>query len=195
MSEFCPVFWPEDSTPENLKDCCECGLDQHGTRMVWGEGSPEAPIMILLDNPGAREDREHKPFVCGTRQTLQQAVHEVGLTVDDLYVTYVLKRKPTRAYDKDQTRQTCMNHFKQQLQLHKPKFIICLGNIAVQSFFQNPELDVKSLRGNFHDVHGYQTTVAYHPLAVRRRPNLWSLFLEDWKLVADQFYRFKHADL
>lgn len=116
MPDFCASLWTEDSTPEHQNNCSECGLDKHGSRMVWGEGNPEAPIMILLDNPGAREDRENKPFVCGTRQTLQQAVNQVGLTVDDVYVTYILKRKPTRAYDKEQTRQVCMNHLKQQLQ-------------------------------------------------------------------------------
>lgn len=189
MSDFCASLWLEESTPENQKNCSECGLEQHGSRMVWGEGNPEAPIMILLDNPGSREDRDQKPFVCGTRQTLQQAAYQVGLSVDDLYVTYVLKRKPTRAYDKEQTRQICMNHLKQQLQSKQPKLIFCLGNIAVQSFFQSTETDVKSLRGKLHHVHGYQTTVAYHPLAVRRRPNLWPLFLEDWKLVAEQYFQ------
>lgn len=189
MPDFCASLWPEESTPENLKDCSECGLDKHGSRMIWGEGNPEAPIMILLDNPGAREDRENKPFICGTRQTLQQATHQVGLKVDDIYVTYVLKRKPTQAYNKEQARQICMNHLKQQLQSKKPRFIVCLGNIAVQSFFQNPEIDVKSLRGKIHDINGYRTTVAYHPLAVRRRPNLWPFFLEDWKLVAEHYFK------
>lgn len=187
MSDFCVSLWPEEATPENLLNCSECGLDKHGSRMIWGEGNPEAPILIILDNPGAREDRGNQPFVCGTRQTLQQAVHQVGLKVADIYVTYVLKRKPTKSYDKEQTRQVCMHHLKQQLQTKHPQFVVCLGNVAVQSFFQNPELDVKSLRGKFHDVNGYQTTTAYHPLAVRRRPNLWSLFLEDWKLVAERY--------
>ena len=93
MTDFCASLWPEETTPENLLNCSECGLDKHGSRMIWGEGSPEAPILILLDNPGAREDRENQPFVCGTRQTLQQAAFQVGLKVDDLYVTYVLKKK------------------------------------------------------------------------------------------------------
>lgn len=35
--------------------------------------------MILLDNPGAREDRERNSFICGTRQTLQKAAYEAGL--------------------------------------------------------------------------------------------------------------------
>jgi uracil-DNA glycosylase len=82
-----------------------------------------------------------------------------------------------------------MNHLEQQLQSKKPQFIICLGNIAVQSFFQNSEANVKSLRGKLHHVHGYKTTVAYHPLAIRRRPNLWPAFLEDWKLLADCYFK------
>jgi uracil-DNA glycosylase len=187
LSNFCPSLWPEEPTPDYLKDCSDCGLDKHRTRMVWGEGNPEAPIMILLDNPGAREDRDHNPIVCGTRQTLQQAAHEVGFTTSDLYVTYILKRRPVRAYDKEETRNICMGHLRQQLEAKQPKYILCLGNIAVQSFFQNQEAEVKALRGKIHMVHGYQTTVAYHPLAVRRRPNLWNLFLEDWKLLAKEF--------
>ncbi|MFB9986850.1 uracil-DNA glycosylase [Bacillus benzoevorans] len=188
MPDFCAALWPEEQTPENLINCSECGLNKHGSRMIWGEGNPDAPIMILLDNPGAREDRENKPFICGTRQTLQQAVHQVGLSVDDLFVTYVLKRKPTRSYDKDKTRQICMNHLNQQLKSKQPQLMVCLGNIAVQSFFQNSEAEVKLLRGKIHMINGLQTTVAYHPLAVRRRPNLWPVFLEDWKLAADHYF-------
>lgn len=192
LSDFCPIEWREEPTPPAQIDCQDCGLAKHGTRMVWGEGNPDAPIMIILDNPGAREDREGNPFVCGTRQTLQKALHEVGLSPSNLYVTFILKRKPTRAYDKEQTRATCMHkHLLKQLQEQKPSYIICLGNVAVQSFFENYEADVKSLRGKWHAVRGYQTTVAYHPLAVRRRPNLWKLFIEDLAFVSARFQTFK----
>jgi len=189
MSEFCPVIWPEEPIPADQKNCQDCGLYQHGSRMIWGEGNPKAPIMIILDNPGAREDRDGNSFVCGTRQTLQRAAYEVNLTKDDLYITYILKRKPTRAYEKEQTRHICMKHLKEQLKEKHPTLIFCMGNVAVQSFFKTDKVDVKSLRGTWHDVHGVPTTVAYHPLAVRRRPNLWSYFLEDWKLVAERFYK------
>ncbi len=152
--------------------------------MVWGEGNPEAPIMIILDNPGAREDREGNPMVCGTRQTLQRAIHEAGLEKEQFYVTYILKRRPVRKYDKEQTRDICMHrHLDKQLKKHRPKLIVCLGNVAVQTFFGDPEAEVKGMRGNWHEVKGYETAVAYHPLAVRRRPNLYKLFLEDMQLV------------
>ena len=187
MPDFCTKAWPEEPTPDNLKDCHECGLYKHGTRMVWGEGNPKAKIMIILDNPGAREDREGTPFVSGTRENLQQTTDEVGLSMDDLYTTFILKRRPTRAYEKEEVRQICMMHLEQQIKEKKPRLVICLGNVAVQSFFQNAEVNVKSLRGEWHYVRGLETTVAYHPLAVRRRPNLHSLFLDDWKFIAERF--------
>lgn len=193
MSDYCPVLWPEEPTPDHLKNCSECGLDKHGSRMVWGEGNPNAPIMILLDNPGAREDREGNPFVCGTRQTLQNGAHHVGLTMDDLYVTWILKRKPIRAYDKEHVRQICMNHLDQQLMEKQPKLIICMGNVAVQSFFNDKDAEVKALRGTIHQINGYPTAVGYHPLAVRRRPNLWSVFENDWKVAADYYYSNSNA--
>jgi len=187
LSDYCPFLWPEEPTPEKYKNCRECGLEKHGSRMIWGEGNPNAPILILLDNPGAREDREGNPFVCGTRQTLQQAAKEAGVSDEDLYVTYILKRKPVRAYDKDDVRRTCMMHLNHQLSVKKPEFIFCLGNVAVQSFFQDSEVDVKKLHGKLHTVNGYRTTASYHPLAVRRRPNLWPIFIKDWKYLADNY--------
>jgi uracil-DNA glycosylase len=187
LSDFCPILWREEPTPKDYLNCGQCGLDQHGSRMIWGEGNPKARIMIVLDNPGAREDREGNLFVCGNRQTLQNAAKEAGLVEEDLYVTYILKRKPVRAYNKDQVRKTCMVHLNQQLAVKKPEFILCLGNVAVQSFFQDPEAEVKTLHGKIHHVHGYRTTVSYHPLAVRRRPNLWSVFMKDWNYLADAY--------
>lgn len=186
MSEFCPVKWPEDATPAKERDCQDCGLYKHGSRMIWGEGNPKARVMIILDNPGAREDREGNAFVCGTRQTLQKAANNVDLTMDDLYVTYILKRRPTRKYDKTETRQICMRHLNEQLGEVQPSLIFCMGNVSVQSFFEDEKAEVKSMRGEWHEVRGVPTTVAYHPLAVRRRPNLWDSFLEDFRLVAER---------
>lgn len=187
MAHFCPSLWSEDPTPSSLHTCEDCGIYKHGSRMIWGEGNPDAQIMVLLDNPGERETKEGKSYVCGTRQTLQEAAHEVGLSEKELYITYILKRRPKRAYDKEQARQICMQHLKQQLQDYQPTLVFCLGNVAVQSFFGNHDVDVKGLRGKIHNINGYKTIVAYHPLAIRRRPNLRTLFMEDWQLLAQEY--------
>ena len=114
---------------------------------------------------GAREDRVDESFLCGTRQTLQEVANEAGLKLNDLYVTFILKRIPVRAYDKELVRRICTQHLEQQLQEKKPALILCFGDVTVQSFFQNPEAEVKLLQGSWNDVRGFQTAVAYHPLA------------------------------
>lgn len=176
--------WPEESVPQEWEHCQQCELSRQRTRIIWGEGNPAAPIMVILDNPGAREDKSGAPFVCGTRQTLQQTARTVGLEFEHLYVTYILKCRPIRAYDKETARSACLSHLERQLAEKKPQLVLCLGNVAVQSFFGDPAVDVKQLRGHWHDVRGIPTTVTYHPLAVRRRPNLQRFFLDDWRLLA-----------
>ncbi|MFC7394659.1 uracil-DNA glycosylase [Scopulibacillus cellulosilyticus] len=187
MTEFEALILEEDPVPCNVKDCHECELYKHDSRMVWGEGNPAAPIYIVLDNPGAREDKEGNPYVCGTRQTLQRGLAEAGIDLNFIYVTYILKRKPKRAYDKPMTRKICIRHLEQQLIHGSPKAVICLGNVSVQSFFRNPDAEVKQLRGAWYDANGWNTAVSYHPLAVRRRPNLYPYFLEDLKFVSEFF--------
>ncbi|MBM7646672.1 DNA polymerase [Scopulibacillus daqui] len=176
----------EDPVPCEEKDCQKCELYKHGSRMVWGEGHPHAPLYILLDNPGEREDKEGRPYVCGTRQVLQRGLIEAGISLKHIYVTYILKRRPKRAYNKSQTRDKCIRHLEQQLLNGRPKAVVCLGNVSVQSFFRNPQAEVKNLRGAWHHVNGWKTAVSYHPLAVRRRPNLYAFFAEDLKLAREQ---------
>lgn len=186
---FTPVFLPEDKVPSEFIGCQKCELHCQRSRMIWGEGNPKAPVIVVLDNPGAREDCNGEPFVCGTRQTLQFAAFQAGLTADDLYITYVLKCRPVRRYNKEGARGTCMVHLIQQIRYQQPKLAFCLGNTAVQWFFDSPDAEVKNLRGVWHEARGIPTLVSYHPLAVRRRPNLLNVFIQDWRLVAARFLR------
>ena len=91
MDTLLPRILPEDLAPAIIQSCHQCELCQHGTRVIWGEGNPAASVLVILDNPGAREDKNGLPFLCGTRETLQRAAYEAGLDSDALYITYILK--------------------------------------------------------------------------------------------------------
>lgn len=186
--DFSPTIWPETGAPHEVLNCQKCELHKQRTRVIWGEGNPCAPIIVLLDNPGAREDKEGNPFVCGSRQTLQSAAFEAGLKMEDLYITYVLKCRPFRRYNKEIARSTCMMHLIEQIQLQKPEFVFCMGNVAAQCFFDSMDADVKNLRGMWHNIREIPTIVTYHPLAVRRRPNLLPQFMQDWEALAQCYY-------
>ena len=184
-----PTILPEDAVPAISQSCRQCELCKQRTRVIWGEGNPSAPIFVVLDNPGAREDKNGRPFLCGTRETLQLAAHEAGLDLSSLYITYVLKCRPRRAYDKQTARSICIGHLWQQLESVNPKIVLCLGNVACQSFFEDPAVEVKQLRGKVHLVRNYEVIASYHPLAVRRRPVLYKYFLQDWKLAVSLLQR------
>lgn len=185
--DYVPVIWPEDEIPSEARNYAECEVCTPKSRVIWGEGNPKAPIVVILDNPGAREDNAGIKYVCGTRATLQAAIHQVNLTADNIYLTYLLKCRPLRRYDKEKARAFSKPFLEQQIKTIRPKLIVCLGDTVVQRMFENKEVHVKDLRGRWHYLMGYPTIVSYHPLAVRRRPNLRKQFLEDWAMLAERF--------
>ncbi|CAM3421383.1 uracil-DNA glycosylase [Marinicrinis lubricantis] len=183
MEDWKPMILKEDSPPREALNCDQCGLaEQHG-RFIWGEGNPDAPIFVIMDNPGAREDREGAAFVCGTRQTLQLGLREAGVALDEIYVSYLVKRRPVRKYDKPHAREACLGHLKAQLEEQKPKLLLGLGNVVIQALIAQEE-EVKNRRGKWLEFEGIPIAFSYHPLAVRRRPVLMKHFVNDLKFAA-----------
>lgn len=183
-SNFVPVIWPEDTPPEQAGSYSQCELCTPKSRLVWGEGNPRAPVVVILDNPGAREDGDGNEYICGTRQTLQMALHRSGLPAECIYLTYLLKCRPLRQYDKEKVRAFSKPFLIRQIETMDPRLMVCLGDVVVQTMFDDTQANVKNLRGKWHTVLGHPCMVSYHPLAVRRRPNLMPRFLEDWNRLA-----------
>jgi len=178
------VILPEEPAPEGVEHCERCELSKQRTRVIWGEGNPRAPLMLILDNPGAREDRQGNSFLCGTRETLQLGMREAGLDTDSVYVTYLLKCRPIRAYNKPEARAACLPHLQMQLQMKQPLVLFGFGNVVAEALFpQKENASVKELRGGWHDYQGKPIRFTYHPLAVRRRPNLFQFFVKDLKAL------------
>ena len=174
------VILSEEAAPQGVEHCERCELSKQRKRVIWGEGNPSAPILMIMDNPGAREDRQGNSFLCGTRETLQRGMREAGLDISLVYVTYLLKCRPIRAYNKPVAREACSPHLQLQLQEKQPLVLFGFGNVVAETLFPWMEsASVKELRGSWHEVQGLPVGFTYHPLAVRRRPNLMRLFVED----------------
>lgn len=182
---FSPEIWLEEFPTSNAVNCNRCELHKQRTRVIWGEGNPNAPILALLDNSGARENKQGEPFVCATRVMLQKVIQEAGLCKNDVYATYLLKCRPIRAYDKPAAREACSGWLSEQIQEKKPKIVVLLGLVVAGFVLSLPEAEMSELRGRYHYVFkGIPAIVTYHPLAVHRRPNLFRSFLSDWQLAA-----------
>ncbi|WP_161485970.1 uracil-DNA glycosylase [Desulfotomaculum copahuensis] len=179
--------WPELTAPVEARECARCGLAGQRKRVIWGEGTPGAPVMIILDNPGAREDKEGRPFVCGTRLALREAMERGGLRPEDVFLTFLLKCRPIRSYDRESSRSACLPYLKEQIMDMRPRLLVCMGNVVTGTLFSGHE--VKDLRGRRLAYENLPALATYHPLAARRRPNLLKLIASDLADAAEYLKR------
>ncbi|MET0477667.1 MAG: uracil-DNA glycosylase family protein, partial [Actinomycetota bacterium] len=71
--------------------CTACDLYRDATQTVFGEGSPDAEVLLVGEQPGDGEDRAGRPFVGPAGRVLDQALAEAGIDRELAYVTNVVK--------------------------------------------------------------------------------------------------------
>ena len=62
--------------------------------IVIGKGNEHAQIMFVGEGPGKNEDEQGIPFVGAAGKNLDKLLAEVGLRLNDVYITNILKCRP-----------------------------------------------------------------------------------------------------
>jgi DNA polymerase len=65
---------------------------------------------------------------------------------------------------------TCLPYLKKQIELIKPKLILCLGLTAAKGLLKKRE-SLTNLRGKVFEFDNAKVVVSYHPAALLRNPN------------------------
>lgn len=115
--------------------CRACRLWQTRRQVVFGEGNPEAALMLVGEGPGQVEDRVGRPFVGPAGKLLDRALAEAGIERSDLWITNVVKSRPAeRVGGKLRNRpprmdeiEACRPWLTAELQIVQPAVIVCLG--------------------------------------------------------------------
>jgi uracil-DNA glycosylase len=74
-----------------VQECRGCELWQHATQGVMGDGRADAPLMVLGEQPGDKEDVEGEPFVGPAGKLLDKALAAAGIEPADVFRTNVVK--------------------------------------------------------------------------------------------------------
>src|SRR5437867_6541613 len=86
---------PERPTLAKLRaaaaSCKACDLWKRGTQTVFGEGSANAEVMFVGEQPGNDEDVAGRPFVGPAGKLLDRALEGAGIDRRKVYVTNVVK--------------------------------------------------------------------------------------------------------
>ncbi len=173
-SLFVEEFQKTESLDELNKMICACQLCALGktrTKFVFGVGNHNADAMLIGEAPGADEDQQGEPFVGRAGKLLNDILKAINFVREDVYIANILKCRPPGNRDPlPSEMETCMPYLIKQIDLIKPKVILCLGRVAANGLL-NKKLTLTALRENTYELNGIKVVVTYHPAALLRNPN------------------------
>jgi uracil-DNA glycosylase len=163
---------------EDIGDCIRCKLHKGRTKIVFGDGHPQAKLLFIGEGPGRDEDLQGLPFVGRAGKLLTQMIEAMGLRRSDVYICNVVKCRPpeNRAPEKDEVA-ACSPFLFRQIDLVAPKVIVCLGSIAAQTILETTR-GISQFRGQWLEFRGRKLMATYHPAYLLRNPAAKS---EVWK--------------
>jgi len=171
-----------------VERCRKCSLWRTRKHPVFGEGPPDAEIMLIGLGPGRQEDLQGRPFVGAAGKFLDQLLEIAGLRRDEVYITNVMKCfLPENKATEDQIK-ACTPYLDQQIEIICPKLMITLGNVATSYIFGKFGLKTDSMERLHGKVFEISTLTfsahlipMYHPASALRNPPLKNRLIEDWK--------------
>jgi len=186
--------------------CRRCHLADERKNVVFGDGNPEADILIIGEGPGEHEDIEGVPFIGDSGDVLQQFLDAVGLDRnEDCFITNIVGCRPTmetEGFDGKKRienrqpnkveREACWPRVAETIYRVDPYVIVTMGAPAL-SMLMGKQLKITALRGRMQEMtlQGRHTTIKYpvmpmyHPSYLMRNQNKTAE--GPWDLTAGDF--------
>lgn len=152
--------------------CQRCDLGATRTHAVVGRGNPKAPIMIIGEAPGQKEDETGLPFVGKSGQLLEKILAAVKLdSVQDIYIANINKCRPpaNRVPTADEIA-ACKPYLLEQIRLVNPKIILLTGATAVKGLIGDKR-GITKIRGTWIEWEGRLCMPILHPAYLLRNPS------------------------
>ncbi len=179
MLRFFQDLWPAEEKP-----------------IVLGEGNADhPPVMLIGEAPGEQESLQGRPFVGKAGKNLDSFLQVLELKREDIYISNVVKIRPTKVSEKGRVSNRPPNkeelalftpYLMEEILLIKPQMIVTLGNFALKAL-----CGPKAIIGG---MHGTPTRVIvkherqeaefnlfplYHPASIIYNRSLQAVYDED----------------
>jgi uracil-DNA glycosylase family 4 len=163
------------------KGCKKCSLCKEAKQVVFGKGSQNASIMLVGEAPGADEDNQGIPFVGRAGQLLDKILTSAG--INDVYITNIAKcRPPENRLPTREEVEACWPYLVRQIELTKPRIIVCLGALATQQLI-HPQAKITMVHGKVYTKGGIKLVPTFHPAALLRDPSKKKPCWNDFKVI------------
>lgn len=180
---YCPACQLEERYPSDTSEVIgmarkaeweklkKRSAEQFGKDSVFGEGPLSSRLAIVGEAPGKQEVEKGHPFVGNAGKLLDELLEEAGIDRSKVYVTNVVKVRPTRESEgRTQNRpprageiQQGIEVLREEIGLIKPGALVLLGSTPAKALIKK-SFTLKSERGTTLDSElGLPALATYHP--------------------------------
>ena len=189
--------WEELRTRVEVCSRCELGLTR--TKIVFGQGSTDTPLVFVGEGPGADEDQQGLAFVGKAGQLLTKILSAGGISREDVFITNVVKcRPPNNRLPAAEEMMHCSDFLEAQLLLLNPKILVCLGATAAKWILKTTEA-ISAMRGRWFEWRGIEVFPMFHPSYLlrdesRRKGSPKDLTWQDVQVLKERFDHYKKQE-
>lgn len=168
--------------------------------LVFGEGNADRPrLMLIGEAPGEQEVMQGRPFVGKAGKNLDAFLEAVHLKREDIYITNVVKIRPTKVSEKGRVGNRppskeeiglFLPWLKEEISLVSPGLLVTLGNVALRSLLGKGTIG--EAHGRFHTVsldtaegktREYPLFALYHPASIIYNRALSQVYAQDLSVL------------
>lgn len=175
-------WFPSDGGIDDLRTaatgCHGCELWRDATQVVFSRGAASAPMMLVGEQPGDREDLSGEPFVGPAGRLLTEVLDEAGIAEDEVYLTNAVKhfrferRGKRRIHEKPAVAHivACRPWLEAEIAAVRPGVIVALGATAARALL-NRTVRIGEERGRIQESAGPSASpvlVTVHPSSLLR---------------------------
>ncbi|HAS84856.1 MAG TPA: uracil-DNA glycosylase [Candidatus Yonathbacteria bacterium] len=165
---------------------CACELRKNAIQCVPGDGKASAQIVFIGEAPGAKEDKDGRPFVGSAGKFLAEMLESIKMKREDVYITNIVKYRPPE--NRDPTSKEiadCAKWLEEEIKLIDPALIVFLGRHSMNHFFPNEKISeahgILITGEHFGKVRNFLPL--YHPAAALYNGSLREVLKEDFKKI------------
>lgn len=151
-----------------------CELKKGARKLVFSDGNPNAPLMVVGEAPGREEDLEGRPFLGPAGQLLDKMLAAIGHSrhaedvAKSVYITKAVPWRPVNGTPSDDDIALLRPFLMRHIALVKPRAVIAFGNVACTALLG--ETGITRLRGTWAEAAGVPVMPMAHPSFLLRNP-------------------------
>ena len=162
---------------------------------VFGDGNIGSDIFLIGEAPGGDEEKQGRPFVGKAGKNLDEFIDVVGLKRENLYITNVVKIRPTnispktgkevnRTPNKEEI-QFFLPFLIEEINIISPRLIVTLGNTPLKAITGDKKITIGDCHAKLIKTDHFDIFPLYHPASIIYNRSLKDVYYSDLKKIRE----------